>query len=217
VVEMSEDIFKQTENDNLIALWSTIYGTSMYGLRFIAIQGSDLLLNKKIHIRAYRHMNIKQSFEMTKREKIACLVILGILIAYGFYQAVYATNESDYRWGFKSGEEIYQQCSRYTTCTVEENLVSAVDCQLPYHGPHWYRNGHMLVQIGPSHSVDNVTACNDGYFHGWINECKNDGGGPICKYQDGGPIIAATTGPGHCYNTTKEGETCESGNFIPIH
>jgi hypothetical protein len=147
---------------------------------------------------------------------IFSLLIIPILVG---MQLAYATNESDYKWGFKSGEAIYQQCSRYDTCMVSENLMSPTDCALPYHGPHWYRpvHTHMLIQIGPSHSVDNVTACNDGYFHGWIHECKNDGGAPICKYQDGGPVIAARTGPGHCYNTTKEGETCESGNFIPIH
>jgi hypothetical protein len=119
---------------------------------------------------------------------IFSLLIIPILVG---MQLAYATNESDYKWGFKSGEAIYQQCSRYDTCMVSENLMSPTDCALPYHGPHWYRpvHTHMLIQIGPS----------------------------ICKYQDGGPVIAARTGPGHCYNTTKEGETCESGNFIPIH
>jgi hypothetical protein len=106
------------------------------------------------------------------------------------------------------------------TCT-EQNVLGP--CYLSIHDPNWYLGTvydmklHMTVHISPPHIVDNVTACNDGYFHGWIHECKNDGGGPICKYQDGGPVIAARTGPGHCYNTTKEGETCESGNFIPIH
>jgi hypothetical protein len=143
---------------------------------------------------------------------IFSLLIIPILVG---MQLAYATNESDYKWGFKAGKEMYQQCSRYNTCTTEENLLGP--CELPYHGPHWYKNGSIRVHLGPLHSVDNVTACNDGYFHGWIHECKNDGGGPICKYQDGGPVIAAITGVGHCSNTTKEGETCESGNFIRNH
>lgn len=29
--------------------------------------------------------------------------------------------------------------------------------------------------------------------------------------------VVATTAPGHCYNTTKEGETCVSGGMISIH
>jgi hypothetical protein len=139
---------------------------------------------------------------------------IAILVAIFCYQVCYGSNESDYKYGFKEGNGAYKQCNSAHTCTVEQNFYGP--CSLYYPPPHWYKSAIGWIQIGPSqiHFVDNVTACNDGYFHGWIHECKNDGGGPICKYQDGGPVIAAITGPGTCDNTTG---TCESGNFITVH
>jgi hypothetical protein len=129
------------------------------------------------------------------------------VLATAFFQVAHATNESDYKYGFEMGKGEYQQCSSTHTCTVSENLLG-VECE-HYTGPNF--------GSAPTYNVDNETACNHGYFHGWIHECLNDGGGAICKYQPGSSIIAAITGPGHCYNTKKEGETCESGNFIPTH
>jgi hypothetical protein len=49
-------------------------------------------MNKKIHIRAYDHMNIKQQFKM-KKEKVLTIVLLGILVGYGAFQVAYGTNE----------------------------------------------------------------------------------------------------------------------------
>jgi hypothetical protein len=72
-----------------------------------------------------------------------------------------------------------------------------------------------ICEPGPIHHIQNETACNDGYNHGWIKECLKDGSVDCKARHIGGPVIAAITGPGHCYNTEKEGETCESGNFIP--
>ena len=78
---------------------------------------------------------------------------------------------------------------------------------------------HYAIELGATthfYHVTNQTACNRGYFHGWIHECLKDGGGAICRYQPGGPVIAAITGPGRCDNNTG-GQTCESGNFTSIH
>ncbi len=73
----------------------------------------------------------------------------------------------------------------------------------------------LVIGFIPKYVVGNQTACNHGYFHGWIHECLKDGGGALCQYQPGHIIIARRTGPGYCYNTTKAGETCESGPMIP--
>ena len=141
-----------------------------------------------------------------KTERIAIIELAAFLVGYFAYQVAYGTNESDYKYGYKAGKGEYQQCSNTHTCTVSENLLG-VECE-HHTGPNF---GSVLT-----YNVDNETACNHGYFHGWIHECLKDGGGAICKYQSGGPVIAAITGPGRCYNNTG-GQTCESGNFTSIH
>ena len=71
--------------------------------------------------------------------------------------------------------------------------------------------GGLNLGSTPVYNVGNETACQHGYNHGWIHECLTLGGGAWCKtWHNGGPVIAAITGPGHCV-----GKTCESGNFIP--
>src|SRR5215469_8014768 len=134
-------------------------------------------MNKKIHISAYSHMNIKQQFKMTKKERVLTIVLLGIIVGYGAFQIAYGTNESDYKYGHELGKADYQQCSNTNTCTVSENLLTY---QCAHHNA-------FVLRYNP----DNETACNHGHFHGWIHECLKDGGGAICKYQPGGPIIAA--------------------------
>jgi hypothetical protein len=137
------------------------------------------------------------------------LLPLGIIVVLGFLPLAHATNESDYKYGFKLGEDGYRNCSKYNSCTTEENLLTFA-CD-----PSQANVINLTHQ--PTYVAGNQTACNDGNFHGWIHECLKDGGGALCVYQPGHIIIAGRTGPGHCYNTTKEGETCESGNFIPTH
>jgi hypothetical protein len=228
-------------------------------------------------------MNLKKKLKMTKKEKILTLVLVGILIGYGWYQVAYGSNESDYRIGYKDGLASYQYCSANHNCNVSENLHDS-SC-VPTKN---LKLTHYAIELG-LFNMGNETACNHGYFHGWIHECLKDGGGAICQHQpvsesdyewgfkvglgayyecsnqsscrptlpeqvntvggyppdqtpyahgyhlgwvhaclndggwancygwhDGGPVIAAITGPGRCYNNTG-GQTCESGNFTSIH
>jgi hypothetical protein len=139
---------------------------------------------------------------------IFSLLIIPILLV----PLAYATNESDYKHGYKAGLWEYHRCYIGHFCAVSENVFSS-DCST---AP---TNLVMLYKpVGPPmHYVQNVTACNDGYNHGWIKECLKNGGVNCKARHIDGPVIAAITGPGHCYNTTKEGEACESGNFTSIH
>jgi hypothetical protein len=108
-------------------------------------------MNKKIHIRAIEHMNIKSHFKMTKKEKIGCLVLLGILIGYGAYQAAYGTTEGSYQSGFSQGKAGYA-CSNYQS-----------DCD----------NG--LNNCSPGYNgVTNQTSCLDGFVNGWKQWCNSD-------------------------------------------
>jgi len=48
----------------------------------------------------YSHMNLK----MSKKEKLALIGLSALLIGYGFYQVVYGTNESSYKYGYEQGK-----------------------------------------------------------------------------------------------------------------
>jgi len=122
-------------------------------------------------------MNLKKKFKMTKKEKVLSLVMVGILIGYGAYQVAYGTNESDYRIGYKDGLASYQYCSANHNCNVSENLHDS-SC-VPNKN---LKLTHYAIELG-LFNVDNKTACNHGYFHGWIHECLKDGGGAICQHQ----------------------------------
>jgi hypothetical protein len=133
---------------------------------------------------------------------IFSLLIIPILVG---MQLAYATNESDYKYGYKDGLWDYHQCRIQLRCDVgtEENTYG--DCT----------TGVLDLSSTPSYHVGNETACNHGYHHGWVKACLNDGGGAMCTaWHDGGPVIAAITAPGHCYHTSN-GETCVSGGLIP--
>jgi len=69
---------------------------------------------------------MNKEFKMTKREKITTIVLLGILIGYGWYQVAYGTNESDYKYGYKDGLSEYHYCSVNHNCTVSENVYTSV-------------------------------------------------------------------------------------------
>ena len=139
----------------------------------------------------------------------------------------FATNESSYRLGLKYGHDEYQQCYTAHNCDISENYYTP-ECESP-------------VYIGRPHVpdyIDNRTACQDGYTHGWIQECLIDGGGGSCKPQpnptkytyaeciasghdwnagqcQSGKLVGIT-GPTVCHHTS-EGQTCESGSgWIPV-
>jgi hypothetical protein len=96
-------------------------------------------------------MNIKGHFKMTRKEKIGCLVLLGILIGYGAYQAAYVTTEGSYQFGFSQGKAGYA-CSNYQS-----------DCD----------NG--LNNCSPGYNgVTNQTSCLDGFVNGWKQRCNSD-------------------------------------------
>src|SRR5215469_3151988 len=140
-----------------------------------------------------------------KTERIAIIGLAAFLVGYFAYQAAYGTNESDYKYGYKDGLGEYHHCYINHICAVSEDIYTAA-CE----------PGGLNLGSTPVYHVDNETACQHGYNHGWIKECFNDGGGAWCReWHNGGPVIAAITGPGRCYNNTG-GQTCESGNFIPV-
>jgi hypothetical protein len=145
--------------------------------------------------------------KVSKRTNRICLgLAIAALVAIFCYQVAYATNESDYRHGFKAGLWAYYECRNQSSCrpTLPEQVNTVVTTGII--------DGH------PGGVTVSQTPYAHGYHHGWVHACLNDGGWANCYgWHDGGPVIAAITGPGHCYNTTKEGETCESGPMIPIH
>jgi hypothetical protein len=63
--------------------------------------------------------------------------------------------------------------------------------------------GLTMVQIANADSLY-IPMWERGYVEGWS---KLPMSGHDANYTSG-------TGPGHCYNTTKEGEACESGGLI---
>jgi hypothetical protein len=78
-------------------------------------------MNKKIHIRTYNAMNLKdrfkQQFKMTKIEKIVTIALIIILVGYGVYQTAYGltltqvANEASYKYGFIQGKSEWGSCS----------------------------------------------------------------------------------------------------------
>jgi len=144
-----------------------------------------------------------------------------------------ATNEHDYRIGLKYGHEEYHQCYTTHSCDASENYWS-LGCDESFKFP----------DQGAFKKIDNETACQHGYTHGWIQECLLDGGSGsgACKPQpdptkytyakciasghdwDAGQCLSgklvAITGPTVCHQTS-EGQTCESGSvpgsgWIPV-
>jgi hypothetical protein len=53
-------------------------------------------------------MNLKSRFQnefkMTKKEKILTVILAIILVGYGIYQTAFATNESSYKYGFRTAD-----------------------------------------------------------------------------------------------------------------
>src|SRR5215813_4054537 len=128
-------------------------------------------------------------------ERIAVFALAAFLVGYFAYQVAYGTNESDYKFGFKVGLRDYYECRNQSSCkpTLPEQVNT------------------VMITAGEV----SQTPYAHGYHHGWVHACLNDGGWANCYgWHDGGPVIAAITGPGRCYNNTG-GQTCESGNFIP--
>lgn len=119
---------------------------------------------------------------------------MAVLISIFVYQVAYGTNESDYKYGLKFGRGMYQQCSNTHTCIFSGN----------YYTPEC--GNHLSFGSTPRPHIDNETACQHGYQHGWIKGCLNDGGGAICKPQFGVHILVGISGPGHC-----DASGCESG------
>lgn len=141
-------------------------------------------------------------------------------------QTAFATNEGSYRMGLKYGHGEYHQCYTGHNCDTSENYYTP-ECE---DGGIDVPRGSLADQ---HHVVDNKTACEDGYTHGWIQECLIDGGGASCKpqadptnytqakciatghYWDGfqcersAPV--AITGPGECHKDPNTGWTCEAG------
>ena len=99
---------------------------------------------------AYSPMNLKQ--QMTKKEKILTVILVGILVAYGWYQVAYGTNESDYKYGYKDGLGEYHHCFVNHICAVSEDInTSACD------------SGGVYLGFTPIYRVGNETACNHGH------------------------------------------------------
>jgi hypothetical protein len=91
-------------------------------------------------------------------------------LGYGAYQVAYGTNESDYKYGYKDGLGEYHHCYINHICAVSEDIYTAA-CE----------TGGLNLGPTPVYHVDNETACQHGYNHGWIKECLNDGGGAWCR------------------------------------
>lgn len=81
----------------------------------------------------------------------------------------YATNESDYKYWYKNGLGEYQQCRSQNICAITENTFT-VACE----------NSLNLGLTYIPH-IDNETACQHGYHHGWVHACLNDGGGQCAR------------------------------------
>ncbi len=62
-----------------------------------------------------------------KIERIATIALAAFLVGMFIFQVAHATNESDYKYGFKDGEGAYKECSMYHSCTIDENLYG-VEC-----------------------------------------------------------------------------------------
>jgi hypothetical protein len=101
------------------------------------------------------------------------------------YQVAYGTNESDYKYGYKDGLWEYHQCYIHNSCAVSEPVYDSF-CE-HYTGPNF---GSTTI-----YNVNNETACQHGYNHGWIKECLNDSGGASCTAWHGGARMVAITGP----------------------
>jgi hypothetical protein len=89
-------------------------------------------------------MNIK----FTKKEKILLIGLVALLIGYGIYQTVYATNESSYKTGYSLGSD---DSNWKRACTDFES-----DCN---------------TSCGVT---SNDTACTDGYIVGWEHWCSGN-------------------------------------------
>jgi hypothetical protein len=143
-------------------------------------------------------MNLKKEFKMTKLEKILTVILLAILVAYGYYQTVYATSGAfirDYKHGYKLGVSDYNECRAQTSCrpTLPEQ-VNTVIINVP--------GGIRMDESPYAH----------GYHNGWVKACLNDGGWANCNgWHDGGLMIAGYSGPGHCDATG-----CESSIGVPV-
>ena len=89
---------------------------------------------------------------MTKKEKVLTLVLAGILLAYGWYQVAYGTNESSYQFGFNSAD-----FKAGSACDDTDG-----DCQ-----------SSVYIDACPTTSanVTNQTACVDGFVNGWRSDC----------------------------------------------
>jgi len=99
--------------------------------------------------------------KVSKRTNRICLgLAIAGLVGIFMYQVCYATNESSYQWGYKSGREGYE-CSNYDADC--DNGLGACDigAKLSY---------GIVTPPGVPHlegSVTNKTACLDEYVNGW--------------------------------------------------
>ena len=97
--------------------------------------------------------------KVSKRTNRICLgLAIAALVAIFFYQACFAkaTNESSYRWGYDNAVAEYKCLAHVTPdgdCGVTTATSSGDFC--------W------------SH-VSNATACNDGFFSGYVHWCASD-------------------------------------------
>jgi hypothetical protein len=120
--------------------------------------------------------------KVSKRTNRICiaLVIAGF-IAYGFYQVVYATNESSYRFG-------YDTTVKTARCIATQiRTDNGDDCNRGIISNQWVcgdpnnPDSDNALSISPYtgfHTttiyVTNQTACNDGVFNGFAHWCSTD-------------------------------------------
>lgn len=78
-------------------------------------------------------------------------IVVVVICLVGLTSAVHATSESSYRLGLKFGHDEFQKCD--TTCLNLDAL--GLDCQTNQH-------------------VDNVTSCNEGYAHIWLEKGQTE-------------------------------------------
>lgn len=93
------------------------------------------------------------------------------------YQVAYGTNESSYKFGYRTGKYDYPNC----TLPADKSNGEIADCFGPsqcnyfsnntiFGGVYNYTNG-LYYPVSQGH-VTNPTACVDRYINGWNHVCK---------------------------------------------
>jgi hypothetical protein len=101
--------------------------------------------------------------KFSKKEKLALIGLVAILVGYGIYQTAYGTNESSYKIGYHYGFDSY-------ACSTNPHSPDK-GCD----GPDPSQANIVSICSGVGNpAITNSTACIDGYYNGFVHWCSAD-------------------------------------------